>query len=113
MGIKVGNLRKDGGVPADKSLIANYNTVLKNRWHQRQGWTTEQPWYGNTHGSVISDGVFIYAVTALGGVAAFDVDGKQLWTAWLRPERYKDRPGGVRQYRLSRGRFWKSALFPP
>ncbi len=60
-----------------------HEECVKNRYYFRQGWTSEAPWYGSTMGSVVSDGTRVYAVTAMGGAAAFTLDGKRQWVADL------------------------------
>jgi hypothetical protein len=56
-----------------------YDTCNKNRYYWYPGWTSEGPYFGSVMGSVVSDGKFVYAVTALDAAACFDLDGKRQW----------------------------------
>ena len=71
------------GGPLDPAVVAASKSCWTERIYWRQGWTSEEPWYGSTMGSVVSDGRAAYAVTALGGAAAYDFTGKRLWSSDL------------------------------
>ena len=105
-GIKLGQPGDKGGYPKDKALIDNYETVKKNRWLVRQHWTTEKPWYGGVHASVLSDGEALYAVTGQSALAKYDLDGNQLWLQWMKPAEDK---GGRGIQRIFQRRCWWTA----
>ncbi len=90
-----------GSHPLDASLIENAKRCNSERIHRREGWTTyAQAWYGTTMGSVVGDGEFIYAVTALGAAACYDPAGKRRWVTDLGVKL-----GGSNPHHFLRGNF--------
>jgi hypothetical protein len=71
------------GGPTDPDLVKNYERCVREHYYIYPGWTSEGPFYGSTMGSVVSDGEFVYAVTAQEGAACFDLDGDRRWVADL------------------------------
>lgn len=69
--------------PTDPAVLDNFERSGKERIYWREGWTSEGPWYGVTFGSVVGDGLRVYAVTAMGAAAAFDTTGRKLWVTDL------------------------------
>jgi outer membrane protein assembly factor BamB len=62
---------------------ANFKKCVENRYYWYQGWTSDEPYYGSVMGSVVSDGRYVYAVTALSAAACFDMDGQRVWVTDL------------------------------
>jgi len=60
-----------------------YSTCNKNRYYWYPGWSSEGPFFGSTMGSVVSDGRFVYAVTALDAAVCYDLEGKRQWVTDL------------------------------
>jgi outer membrane protein assembly factor BamB len=71
------------GGPADPELVKNYQRCVREHYYIYPGWTSEGPFYGSTMGSAVSDGEFVYAVTAQEGAACFDMQGNRRWAADL------------------------------
>jgi hypothetical protein len=72
-----------GGAPAGPELVKNFERCVREHYYIYPGWTSEGPFYGSTMGSVVSDGEFVYAVTAQEGAACYDFNGNQRWAADL------------------------------
>lgn len=73
----------------DPTVKANFDRMLKDRIYRYPGWSTEGPFWGSVMGSVVSDGQYVYVVTALEGAACYDLDGTLRWVRdleipWMR-----------------------------
>jgi outer membrane protein assembly factor BamB len=73
------------GEVMDKRDVDNFNRCVKERIYWYPGWTSEGPFYGSVMGSVVSDGQYVYAVTALDTAVCYDLDGNCRWAADMAP----------------------------